>query len=167
MGSADISPEQLLAIVVGFAYYLPHYLLQQLLEYLQRDPTRSNLSWGWLIAFGLFMSNALVYIGSGVIWSLSTTILQGRVTLQLNSMLFSKTLRKKDIAAIRPTGNGENGETADDDEDGIASKSQIMVSPWRLYQADCQTLFTVDVSRVSDFVFHAFAIVDAPVEIGV
>lgn len=91
------------------------------------------------------MSNALVYVASGVIWSISSTTLQGRIKLQLNTLLFSKTLRKKDVSAV-----GE-----EDDEEGIASKSQIM------------TLFTVDVDRVTEFVFQAFAIVDAPIEIAV
>jgi hypothetical protein len=94
------------------------------------------------------MSNALVYVASGVIWSISSTTLQGRIKLQLNTLLFSKTLRKKDVSAA-----GKEGE--EDDEEGIASKSQIM------------TLFTVDVDRVTEFVFQAFAIVDAPIEIAV
>lgn len=116
--------------MVAVAYYLPHFLLQKLLEYLQNDPTRSNAQWGWLLCFGLFMSNALVYVGSGIIWSISSTTLQGRVRLQLNTLLFSKTLRKKDISAIEQKATPSKAEEEDDeDEEGIASKSQIMVSP--------------------------------------
>jgi hypothetical protein len=64
------------------------------------------------------MSNASVYIASGVIYSISSTTLQGRIKLQLNTLLFSKTLRKKDVSSAG---------SEDDDEEGVTSKSQIMV----------------------------------------
>lgn len=112
----------LLTVFTAVAYYVPHWLLQQLLEYLQNDPTRQHPSWGWLLAFGLFTSNALVYIVSSIVWSISTTTLQGRIKLQLNTLLFSKTLRKKDVAAVT-----EDSEKDGEDEEEVASKAQIMV----------------------------------------
>lgn len=164
------------------SYYLPHYLLQQLLEYLQNDPMREHPTWGWFFSFSLFMSNAIVFVITGVIYSLSTTTLQGRIKLQLNTMLFSKTLRKKDVAGMgddtgREAGDKKDVEAAeskddDKDEEGVASKAQIMVSRGVLFIPVCcvsnyQTLFTVDVDRVTDFVWHAFALIDAPIEIAV
>ncbi|OCF33530.1 ATP-binding cassette transporter [Kwoniella heveanensis BCC8398] len=155
-----------IAVVTAFGYYLPHYFLLKFVEYLENDPTRSEPAWGWLLCFGLFMVNAIMFIATGVTWSISSTYLQGKIKLQLNTMLFSKTLRKKDIAAAGDDKGDSKGseetkdndketesEGKDDEDEGVSSKTQIM------------TLFTVDVDRVTDFVFHLFAVVDAPIEI--
>jgi hypothetical protein len=170
--------EQSLAFITAIAYYIPHYLLQRFITYLENDPTRSHPAWGWFLAFGLFISNAAVFLASGIIWSISTTVLQARIKLQLNTMLFAKTLAKKDIAAMGDdTGREDAGKKEDkegkeekEDDEGVSSKSQIMVCLAAPLQdakkcSVSQTLFTVDVDRLTDFVFHAFAVVDAPVEI--
>ncbi|WVQ95827.1 hypothetical protein IAU59_002926 [Kwoniella sp. CBS 9459] len=143
-----------IAIATAFGYYLPHYFLLKFVEYLENDPTRSTPAWGWLLCFGLFMSNAIMFIATGVTWSISSTYLQGKIKLQLNTMLFSKTLRKKDIAAagedkgdVKDKENtkdseGDDTKEKDEEDEEVSSKTQIM------------TLFTVDVDRVTDFVFH-------------
>ncbi|EIW71535.1 hypothetical protein TREMEDRAFT_42903 [Tremella mesenterica DSM 1558] len=166
--------QSLLAAITAVFYYLPHYVLRLFIRYLENDPSRSEPIWGWFLAFCLFVSNALIYLASGVLWSLSSVILEGRIKVQLNSLLFKKTLVKKDIASSAPdTSNKEakkqlakekklvRGKDEDDDDDsgdedeeeGVNSKSQIM------------TLFTVDVDRVTEFVFHEFSLIDAPIEI--
>ena len=92
---------------------------------------------------------------------MSTTTIQVRLRIQLNSILFAKTLVRKDVASSAPPpstnkdiskltlDNGQtNRETADNkDEDEFSSKAQIM------------TLMTTDVDRVSDLAWHAFALV--------
>jgi ABC-type multidrug transport system fused ATPase/permease subunit len=159
--------ETTLVVINAVAYYLPHYILRIFLSYLEKDSERSNPAWGWLLAFGLFMSNTAISILNGVIFSLSTTTLQAGIRLQLNTLLFSKTLAKKDIAAAaelkeqsagqevnetdKEKTNGKQKE--EDDDEGVSSKTQIM------------TLFTVDVDRVTEFVWHQYALVDAPIEI--
>lgn len=115
-------------------YYLPHYILQMFIVYLENDPSRSDPSWGWLLAFSLFVSNALVFIVTGVNWSITTTYLQGKISVQLNSLLFAKTLVKKDVAGggdkkentEKPEGEKE-GSKDDEEDEGVSSKSQIMV----------------------------------------
>ena len=91
---------------------------------------------------------------TGQLWSLSTTSLQVRLKIQLNSVLFAKTLVRKDIASSAPPPTSkvsENGnsdtESPDTDEDNFSSKAQIM------------TLMTVDVDRVSEFAWHLFSLV--------
>ena len=90
---------------------------------------------------------------TGQLWSLSTTSLQVRLKIQLNSVLFAKTLVRKDVAssAPPPPSKSENGkpaaETPEKDEDEFSSKAQIM------------TLMTTDVDRVSDFAWHLFSLV--------
>lgn len=88
---------------------------------------------------------------TGQLWSLSTNIIQVRLKTQLNSILYAKTLVRKDIASsAKPKDkDGENGDSQDkqDDEDDFSTKVQIM------------TLMTTDVDRLSEFAFHLFSLV--------
>ncbi|WVO13896.1 hypothetical protein L204_101520 [Cryptococcus depauperatus] len=157
--------QTLLASTTAIGYYLPHYLLNLFINYLENDPSRSEPAWGWFLCFGMFLSNALVFVATGITWSISSTYLQGKIRLQLNTMLFKKTLLKKDVASggedrrqsdTKKTNNDkkrEQEEQCDEDEEEVNSKTQIM------------TLFTVDVDHVTEFVFHLFAIVDSPLEV--
>ena len=91
---------------------------------------------------------------TGQLWSLSTTSLQVRLKIQLNSVLFSKTLVRQDVASsaappsskVSVNGNSDT-ESPEKDEENFSSKAQIM------------TLMTVDVDRVSEFAWHVFALV--------
>lgn len=90
-------------------------------------------------------------------WSLSTTTLQVGIRVQMNSILFAKTLVRKDVASssgssakdknISDTAS-ESSEKKDDEGD-FSSKAQIM------------TLMTTDVDRVSEFSWHIFTLVGA------
>ena len=91
-------------------------------------------------------------------WSVSTTILQVRFKVQLNSSLFAKTLVRKDVASGAAASDKDddaksNKSGEDEDEEAISTKAQVM------------TLFTTDVDRVSEFAWHLFTLVDAPLEI--
>lgn len=102
---------------------------------------------------------------TGQLWSLATTIIQVRIRIQLNSILFAKTLVRKDVASSAPPPTSNNTKDAaimqpgpvespdKKDEDDFSSKAQIM------------TLMTTDVDRVSDFAWHFFSLIDAPIEI--
>jgi hypothetical protein len=91
---------------------------------------------------------------NGQLWWWSTTNIQVRLGIQLNSVLFAKTLVRKDVASSAPPTSSkasENGkidtETPETDEDTFSSKAQIM------------TLMTTDVDRVSGFAWHIFTLV--------
>src|SRR5271155_5149784 len=93
---------------------------------------------------------------TGQVWSLSTTTVQVRLKIQLNSVLFAKTLVRKDVASSAPPPStvvktAENrkpdAETSEKNEEDFSSKAQIM------------TLMTTDVDRVSDFAWHLFSLV--------
>jgi hypothetical protein len=99
-----------------------------------------------------------LYLVTGQLWSLSITTIQVRLRIQLNSVLFAKTLVRKDVASSASTSANksipENGQTngnvtgeTKDDEDDFSSKAQIM------------TLMTTDVDRVSDLAWHIFSLV--------
>ena len=97
------------------------------------------------------------HLVTGQLWSLATTTIAVRMKIQLNTILFAKTLVRKDVASSAPppssTASKDNASdaategTKKDDENDFSSKSQIM------------TLMTTDVDRVSDFAWHVFALV--------
>lgn len=87
---------------------------------------------------------------------MSTTTIQVRLKIQLNSILFAKTLVRKDVASsapppssntIKPAAESDDSKDDTSDEDDFSSKAQIM------------TLMTTDVDRVSDFAWHVFSLV--------
>ena len=92
---------------------------------------------------------------NGQVRSLSTTSVPVRFKAQLNSVLFAKTLVRKDIASSTPlspsskvsqNGNADT-ETPEKDENNFSSKAQIM------------TLMTTDVDRVSNSAWYFFTLV--------
>ena len=99
---------------------------------------------------------------TGQLWSLSTTVLQVRIRVQLNTILFAKTLVRKDIASssaasstsddkpkptVQASDDAESTKKDEEEEEAeFSSKAQIM------------TLMTTDVDRVGDFAWHLFAL---------
>lgn len=60
--------EIVLAAVTAGLYYLPAVFLQQLTQYLQDNPDRTNIRYGWMMCFGLATSNAIMYLAVGMLW---------------------------------------------------------------------------------------------------
>ncbi|KAJ7512914.1 multidrug resistance-associated ABC transporter [Mycena galericulata] len=156
-----LTAQFLLAATSAFLFYAPPFFMRMLLAYLESDPNRENTSWGWVWVFSLFSTNLISFLLTGQLWSLSTTTLQVRLRNQLNSVLFAKTLVRKDVASTAPppTSSKDNADTKaaavekKDEEKDFSSKAQIM------------TLMTTDVDRVSEFAWHLFTLVDSPIEI--
>jgi len=183
-----------LAAISALLFYTPAVFLQRLVKYLEEDGKREDMSWGWVWVVGLFVSNAITFLSefslslflswafscwkswliwivivTGQLWSLSTTTIQVRLRIQLNSILFAKTLVRKDVASSAPLPppppppqqqqqqDGVKSKTEEeekkDDENDFSTKAQIM------------TLMTTDVDRVSEFAWHLFSLVDSPIEI--
>ena len=156
-----------LAAVSAVVYYAPPFFLQQLIKYLERDPSRQQMGWGWVYVIGIFASNALSSFSmpfkpflslvtdnalvTSQLWTLAMTTIQVRLKIQLNSSLFAKTLVRKDIASASAAASSDNGDDSQkpekDDEDEFSSKAQIM------------TLMTTDVDRVSEFAWHYFTLI--------
>ena len=182
--------EALLSAVVATAYYSPYLFLQQLIKYLEVDPTREHMQWGLVYVVGIFLSNAISCIRAFIslpiyfsltepvtdqLWTLAMTVIAVRLKTQLNSILFAKTLVRKDVASAstgNPPGAPSDGpeEPKKENSDEFTSKAQVM------------TLMTTDVDRVSEFAWHFYTLVgklafahsspshqitDAPIEIAV
>ncbi|RXW15952.1 hypothetical protein EST38_g9897, partial [Candolleomyces aberdarensis] len=133
--------EFLLAGVAAGLFYAPAFFFKQFIAYLEIDI-------------------------AGQLWALSSVTMQVRLKVQLNTVLFSKTLVRKDVAsssskpedknaAPAEGGDAAKSTAADDDEDEFSSKAQIM------------TLMTTDVDRVSGVGAYLFSLIGSPVEITV
>ncbi|KAI0040180.1 ATP-binding cassette transporter [Auriscalpium vulgare] len=167
VNGAGLATQTILAASLAFLWYTPPFFLRQLVRYLEEDPLRVNRSWGWFYAICLFVTSGGIHLVSGQLWSISTTTLQVSIKVQLNSILFAKTLVRKDVASSggaaeankdkdkpkSPDATPDDASEKKDDDGDFSSKAQIM------------TLMTTDVDRVSEFSWHLFPLVDAPIEI--
>ncbi|PIL23137.1 ATP-binding cassette transporter [Ganoderma sinense ZZ0214-1] len=150
-----------LAMVCAVLFYVPAIFLQRVVRYIEVDPLRESKQWGLVFCAGLFGSNALTYILTGQLWGIAMTSLQVRMRLQLNTILFQKTLVRKDVASSSssdtaptpPAGDAKSKQDRKEDEDDFSSKAQVM------------TLMTTDVDRVAMFPWHLFTVIDTPIEI--
>ena len=91
---------------------------------------------------------------TGQLWLISSTTAQLRLRVQLNTVLFAKTLVRKDVVSSAPPPSKANENEKSDTEaqekekeENFSSKAQIM------------TLMTTDVGRVCGFVRDIFSLV--------
>ncbi|KAF7296399.1 Multidrug resistance-associated ABC transporter protein [Mycena chlorophos] len=143
---------------IGGMFYVPPMLIRGILTYLEADPQRLNVRWGLTWVVGLLIVNMALFLLMGQVWGLAAATLQARIRTQLNSVLFAKTLVRKDIASAGTgAGAGSSGdaqaEKKDENKEQFSSKAQIM------------TLMTTDVDRVAKMTMHLFSIIDVPIEI--
>ncbi|EJD45821.1 hypothetical protein AURDEDRAFT_124546 [Auricularia subglabra TFB-10046 SS5] len=135
--------EFVLAAVSAVLFYAPAFFLQRLVRFMKVAQPGDDGSWGWVYCAGLFGSNAITYLITGQLWSFSTTTLQARMRAQKNTLLFAKTLVRKDVASSAgsgtssagntrpgtptcPTGDSQAKDDEDKDEDNFHSKQQIL-----------------------------------------
>lgn len=52
----------LLAATAAMLFYAPPLFLRMLLAYLENDPDREDMSWGWVWVFSLFSTNVISYL---------------------------------------------------------------------------------------------------------
>ena len=97
-------------------------------------------------------------------WSLSTTTLQVSMRVQLNSILFAKTLVRKDVASS--SGQLENKTKDKNDTDSASGSSEDNEGDFSS-KAQIMTLMTTDVDRVSEFSWHVFTLVGTSCAIAV
>ncbi|TFK32340.1 multidrug resistance-associated ABC transporter [Crucibulum laeve] len=140
---------QLMAGLTAFMCYAPIFAIQKFLEHLEMDPDRQSLSWGWVYVTAIFFSNSVLVFLNSQLWSLSSNTLRTGLRLQLNTILFAKTLARKDVASS--ISSGDRGEDPND----LSSKAQVM------------TLMTTDVNRVSDLSRHIFTATDSIIGISI
>ncbi|KAE8206854.1 hypothetical protein CF327_g7475, partial [Tilletia walkeri] len=158
----------LLTEIVGSAlFYLPPYLLWKIVSIMEESEAnneprslsfRKNLV--FIVAFFVGQLVQIHAINIAAMTSMAT--LKNRIKAQLNTLLLSKALRRKDFSTPSDKDSGaEEGEEAtedsskkvDGDEIDIGSKSKILA------------LHTIDVQRVLELVNNSFFVINAPVEV--
>ncbi|KAJ7477234.1 multidrug resistance-associated ABC transporter [Mycena galericulata] len=143
--------EATLSACAALLYYTPPLCLNKLISYLEGDPNREDMAWGWFWVVALFTTNAISSLVRGQLWSLCSTSVKMQIRMQLNALLFAKTLVRKDVASFAAS-SASNGDEKQKDADkkDFSSKAQIM------------TLMTADVGRVGDSTWYY-----APIEIAI
>ncbi|KAJ7489160.1 multidrug resistance-associated ABC transporter [Mycena latifolia] len=160
---------QLISTLVATARYAPAYLIRRLLLHLESDD-RDDDRWGYVYVAGLFASGMVFALGEcssrltcllltffvgpgwGQLWSLAH-IAGVRIISQTNTLLFMKTLVRKDAVAV--AGLPDKPEPAKSRERGtqFAHKAQIL------------TLMSQDVHRVADLSKHVYTLTDSSVQL--
>ncbi|TFK22034.1 multidrug resistance-associated ABC transporter [Coprinopsis marcescibilis] len=157
-----------IAAVAAVSFYGPAFFVSRLIGFLEREDKGENSDerwkgggedamWGWVYVFGILASRTVSCLIAGQLWSLATTVIQVRFKIQLNTVLFAKTLVRKDIASSALARGGTDGKEDDSAEavGDFSSKAQVM------------TLMTTDVDRVSEFAWHLYSLIDSPIEIAI
>ncbi|PSR83532.1 hypothetical protein PHLCEN_2v5686 [Hermanssonia centrifuga] len=156
-----------LTMVSSVLFYAPAFFMRGLVRYLEADPERTNWGWGWMYCAGMFFGSFICQLTSEQLFGVACTTLLVRLRVQVNSILFAKTLVRKDITSSAAgddkkntssdaeNSNGDGAGPANEKQDGneFSSKAQIM------------TLMTIDVSRVSALAWHIFYLFNTPIEI--
>ncbi|CAD6589269.1 MAG: hypothetical protein CYPHOPRED_004772, partial [Cyphobasidiales sp. Tagirdzhanova-0007] len=175
-----------LAFVAAFLYYLPAFFLRKVVAFLevshQRDSNGAAL--GYAYCFGLLISLVINAILTQQLWYTSNCKLASRIKIQLNSVIFAKTLKRKDV-----TGNSSKAEESSfedgtstikksgkkeeparkatqmkktENEDSAAAKAE---SESFSSKTQVLNLFSVDCDRVGDCASWSFSLIDAPFEL--
>lgn len=155
--------EVMLAVAAAPMWFGSPFFVRKLIAYLEGDPGRLDKGWGWVYAFGQFASIIICTQLNSQMWYFATSVIQIRLRTQLNTMLFAKTLVRKDVVSSGTSASDETNDkkskttdeenNKDEEENEFSSKAQVM------------TLMTTDVDRVAEFPYHLFALADSPVEI--
>ncbi|KAJ7110239.1 multidrug resistance-associated ABC transporter [Mycena crocata] len=174
---AGLVPLVLLSLLSGGCFYLPPFFMSRVLAHLESDPEREHTAWGLVWVLSLFVSNVFLFTVTGQVWSLSTATMQARIRMQLNTILFAKTLVRKDIAssaASSAAATSSSDATAISDTDATTSSDTAVPSDASApapeenefsSKAQIMTLMTTDVDRVGRFTQQLFTIIDAPIEL--
>ncbi|CAO3630134.1 unnamed protein product [Mucor hiemalis] len=153
----------LLSIVSSFLYYAPAFFMNRLLQYLQ-DLSQgiyieNGPKYGALIVMGMGASILVLGILVGQLWYYASVVLQSRVRTMLNVEIYRKSLRRRDLSVASKEKENEEGKDSsegDEDEESSSSSTGAIVN-----------LMGTDTSRITDYAALWFAVVSAPVELGI
>ncbi|KAL7336764.1 P-loop containing nucleoside triphosphate hydrolase protein [Rhodotorula toruloides] len=138
------------------------------LLFLEERPTSpdQSLQWGYVYCVGLLVGAVVESLVSGQLWFVSNSMLSTGIRVQLNTLIFDKTLRRKDISApstsspSSPNSNDSNdADEGDDDEEEEAKEGTGGFKT----KSSLTNLFAIDSERVADFATWAFSCAQANV----
>ncbi|KAH8825289.1 multidrug resistance-associated ABC transporter [Flagelloscypha sp. PMI_526] len=132
-----------LSIVSGGLFYAPSFALRQAIKFIEEDPERTNMHWGWVTVAAVFFTTLIMFLVTCQLWA-------------INMLLYQKTLTRKNFASSITTNTAhkpENGEVLDQEKNSSDTKGQIF------------NLFTTDTERLSFMSWHTFILIDTPIEL--
>lgn len=147
-------------VITGILYYAPFAFLYRFIEFVQNYQYGEKLEWGIIYIFGMLLSNLVLQLSIAQVWYWSSCVLQVVIKAQLNSEIYSKSLKRYDstITSIDDDDDEENDENSgkdnedSDDEDQNSTVGKIT------------NLMAVDSNRISEFATWWSSIVDCPIE---
>ena len=91
-----------LAFVTAFLYYLPAFFLQKVVAFLEiaHQVGGNDKALGYAYCFGLFISLVLDALITQQLWYISNCMLASRIKVQLNSVIFAKTLKVRFLSLL-------------------------------------------------------------------
>ncbi|EIW74375.1 P-loop containing nucleoside triphosphate hydrolase protein [Coniophora puteana RWD-64-598 SS2] len=141
-----------LTAVSAVLRYMPALFVEHIVGYLESDPERKDRRLGWTYALGLAVATYAHVIVSNQVMFFSSSILQSRLRLELNTILFHKTLTRKDLASYGAA-SGPSGSDSEEQGEELASKAEVM------------TLMTSDADRIGECARSINTLVDVPIQI--
>ncbi|KAJ7220715.1 multidrug resistance-associated ABC transporter, partial [Mycena pura] len=158
---------QLLSMLDAAARYAPAYCMRQLLLQIEArdesslDGTRDTTStqWGYIYVAGMFAAGMVFSIGWGQLWNL-VHITDIQIVNQTNTLLFMKTLVRKDIAgSSSPSKHATKDDSKGITQNGNGGRAQFT------FKSQIFTLMSQDVQRVSELSKHLYLITDSVVQL--
>ncbi|KPV72284.1 uncharacterized protein RHOBADRAFT_39718 [Rhodotorula graminis WP1] len=165
-----------LSVLNALLYYVPAAFLQRLVGFLEARGTdeAQTLQWAYVYVIGLFAGIVVESLVSGQLWFVSNSLLSTRIRVQLNTLIFDKTLKRKDVANVgnasgKPTGASSAAPSSrasgsSDSGDGDRDESDEADTKFST-KSSLTNLFAIDSERVADFSIWSFTFADAPIEI--
>lgn len=83
------------------------------------DPSNADrsLQWGYVYCVGLLVGAVVESLVSGQLWFVSNSMLSTGIRVQLNTLIFDKTLRRKDISAPSTSSSNSSPSSNDSNDD--------------------------------------------------
>ncbi|CAB4373887.1 unnamed protein product [Rhizophagus irregularis] len=159
----------LFTVITGILYYAPFAFLYRFIEFIQNYQYGEKLEWGIIYILAMFLSNVILQLSVAQVWYWSSCVLQVVVKAQLNSEIYSKSLKRYDSTITsfddddddddekEDENSGKDNEDADDEDQNNQNSTVGKIT----------NLMAVDSNRISEFATWWSSIVDCPIELGV
>ncbi|GBC03173.1 hypothetical protein RclHR1_00500021 [Rhizophagus clarus] len=155
--------QSLYTIITGILYYAPFAFLYRFIEFVQNYHYGEKLEWGLIYIIGMFLSNVALQLSIAQVWYWSSSVLQIVVKAQLNSEIYSKSLKRYDSSFTSMHGDDDDDDERKDENSGKdnddADDEDISTI------GKITNLMAVDSNRISDFATWWNSIIDCPIEL--
>ncbi|KAK6527245.1 hypothetical protein TWF281_010433 [Arthrobotrys megalospora] len=159
--------------------FLPHFMMLQILKALEKSAKKPDGSTGnaWVWVVGMFVAMLVNAAFSNLLYWISFGQMNLYIRNELATLIFNKTMRKKDVKGGQKAEKKDGEDSAESDaesEDSTAkdkdkkkSKQESEEDTLKGLRQGVVNLIAVDASRVSDFGCWSFIFYEAALSIGI